>query len=117
MCPLFSFFNKIHYRDKLNTYVYHFCCVQEPYLVGVDLNGSFCTGEHEVHCGCLNQACMPVKTGHSVPYIPFSNKIHYREKLDTYINIFCNVQGPYLARLCLSRSFFAPVRMAHMSGA
>ena len=59
---------------------------------------------------------MPVKTGHSVPCIPFSNKLHYRQKLDIYINNFCNVQGASLARLCLSGSFVAPVRTAHMSG-
>ena len=39
------------------------------------------------------------KTEHSMCYILFFNKIHYRHELDAYNYNFCRVREPYLARL------------------
>ena len=41
VCPVFSFFNKIHYRNKLDKYIYNFHYIKEPYLVRLGPNGSF----------------------------------------------------------------------------
>ena len=51
------------------------------------------------------------------PLFPFSNKLHYRYKLDTYKYKFRHVQEPYLVTLCLSGLFFVPASMACISRA
>ena len=57
-CPLFSFFNKLHYKHEIDTYKYNFHHVREPYLVRLGPNGSFFVPASMAHISC---ACLALK--------------------------------------------------------
>ena len=57
-CPLFSFFNKLHYRHEIDAYKYNFCRVREPYLVRLGPNGSFFVPASTAH---ISRACLALK--------------------------------------------------------
>ena len=120
--PAILFFYKTYYRRNLDTYRYYFHCVQEPYLVRLGLSGPFST---PVSITCISRAFWALNLssdacknrGIGGASIHFFNKIHCNYKLDTYINNFCDIRQPSLARLVPSSLFFVPARTAHISGA
>ena len=75
-------------------------------------NGLFCKSKHSAHIWHLNASRKP---GIVCPLFAFSNKLHYRYKLDTYKYTFCHIREPYLAMLCLSGLFSVPASTAHIS--
>ena len=116
------FFNKKRYRHRLDTSIYYFRRIREPYLAMLCPSSSFFAPastariyiDHAIGIHRLGRAD---RNGPSVPYILFFSKVLYRCKLDTHIYNYRHVREPYLARLGQSGSFFAPASMACISRA
>ena len=54
--PSTLFFNQLHYRRKLYSYINNSRDIREPFLVRLSPSGPFfCTGEHGADFGCSNQ--------------------------------------------------------------
>ena len=94
-CPLFSFFNKIHDRHKIDTYRCNFRHVREPYLARLGPNGSFSYQRaRRAYPALKSKLGHSYKSRHSGSSIPFVNRIHCKHKLDRYISSFCGVRQP-----------------------
>ena len=76
-------------------------------LQGYAQAAGFCPSEHGAHLWRLSPAGTGgYKTGRSVPFTLFFNKLHYRCRLCSYINHFRNIREPSLVRLSPSGLFF-----------
>ena len=120
-CPLLSFFNKLHYRHRLDTFIYYFRRVREPYLAMLCPSSSFFAPASTAriyidHTTGIHWLGWVDRNRPSVPYILFFSKVLYRYKLDTHIYNYRRVREPYPARLGSSDSFSSPAsRGGHQS--
>ena len=85
--PSTLFFDKLHHRRRLCSYIKNYRDIREPSMVRLNPNGLFfCTGEHGTHFGCSNQ-CLNTCKKQGIMGPLFSFSIEYIVSI-SYIHIY-----------------------------